>query len=138
VNIQDVFLQGKGINRLSEQVNPAYKGTIDEKDITNYQELLDKIHRRLLESQNFLPEQDRTQIVNVMESPEQRPQTTQVPTSAISGGISPSPFRSAGSSKGGFKMPANMASMSSMMETLGVSNVINQVQKRASDTVSIL
>lgn len=76
INIQDVVLQGKGINRLSEQVNPAYKGQILEKDIADYQELLDKIHRRLIESQHFLPEQDRTLLI-APASPEQPPEQPQ-------------------------------------------------------------
>ena len=43
VNVQDVQLQGQGINSLSKQVNPAFKGAIEEKDITNYAEILEKI-----------------------------------------------------------------------------------------------
>ena len=57
--MQDVQLQGQGVNTLSKQINPQFKGTIEEKDITNYSEMLDVIHTNLLESQHFLPEQDR-------------------------------------------------------------------------------
>ena len=48
------------MNTLTKQVNPQFKGVIEEKDINNYQEMLDKIHTKLLDSLHFLPEQDRT------------------------------------------------------------------------------
>lgn len=60
MNVQDVQLQAQAINTLTKQVNPQYKGIIEEKDIKNYQEMLDKIHKNLLDSQHFLPVQDRT------------------------------------------------------------------------------
>ena len=64
VDVQDVQLQGQGINTLSKQVSPAFKGVIEEKDITNYASMLDKIHIHLNESQHFLPEQEHNHFLS--------------------------------------------------------------------------
>ena len=83
VNVQDVQLLGQGINTLSKQVNPSFKGVIEEKDITNYSEILDKIHKHLIESQQFLPAQEYS---NPIQSPE--PQTQTTPAKVIGGSAS--------------------------------------------------
>ena len=36
VNVQDVQLQAQAVNTLTRQVNPQFKGVIEEKDINNY------------------------------------------------------------------------------------------------------
>lgn len=146
VNVQDVQLQAQAVNTLTKQVNPQFKGVIEEKDINNYQEMLDKIHTKLLDSLHFLPEQDRT----VRQQPASaapysvggyaasEPTAKSMSAAGIftpSGAkISASPFAtSAGSLKQGFQMP-NMA----LMQQFGLQDVVSQVTKQANDTVSIL
>ena len=131
-------LQAQAVNTLTKQVNPQFKGVIEEKDINNYQEMLDKIHTKLLDSQHFLPEQDRT----VRQQPASaapysasgyaasEPTAKSMSAAGIftpSGAkmISASPFaNSAGSLKQGFSMP-NMA----LMQQFGLQDVVSQVTK---------
>ena len=109
------------------QVNPAFKGTIEDKDINNYKEMLDKIHRNILNSQHFLPVQDRKYEAYTSPEPQAssqgaNPFSSASATIAFGATSSPSPFASATSAKSGFSMP-DMA----MMEQFGMKNLITGV-----------
>jgi len=55
VNIQDVQLTGQGYTKLASQVSPASKTNIEESDILVYDQILDKISKRLTETWSSLP-----------------------------------------------------------------------------------
>lgn len=115
-------LTGQGTAKLSVQVDPASKVAIDEKDITNYAEVLEKISARLNETFKTIPPENLPERTHEMTWQALSPEKSATPFKADT--LSPSPGK------------ANKSPVSFLSGLIG-GDMLKQVEEKVKEAMRI-